>query len=104
MSAGQFQEKIGADRDMNHPRNSTMLHTYEALLQPDGRLQFADQVAKHLHRPQRVLVTFTGESPPESPATASQMDWRSMVGVLAGSPHWVGDPQAIQQGLRDEWN
>ena len=39
-----------------------MLHTYEALLQPDGRLQFLDAPAGETLRPRRVLVTFTDEA------------------------------------------
>ena len=31
-------------------------------------------------------------------------DWQGLVGVLADSPHWRGDPVAIQQSLRDEWH
>lgn len=38
-----------------------MLRTYEALLQPDGRLQFLEAPAPDASRvPRRVLVTFTG--------------------------------------------
>ena len=40
-----------------------MLHTYEALLQPDGRLQFLDLPSGEIGRARRVLVTFADESP-----------------------------------------
>jgi hypothetical protein len=40
-----------------------MLHTYEALLQPDGRLQFLDPPVGEIQQVRRVLVTFT-EAPP----------------------------------------
>ena len=46
-----------------------MLRTYEAVLQPDGQLQFSDDVPPDTGRlPRRVLVTFTEE--PASKDTA----------------------------------
>lgn len=39
-----------------------MLRTYEAVLQPNGSLQFVDLPAMPTRNPQRVLVTFTDES------------------------------------------
>lgn len=80
-----------------------MLATYEATLQPDGRLQFTETGVQLDKRPHRVLVTFTEEAVPAA-AAAEPSDWQSMVGVLAGSPHWEGDPVAIQHGMRDEWH
>ena len=80
----------------------TMMHTHKATLQPDGRLQFADAAVHLDQRPRRVLVTFTDEEPDQkSPATAS--DWQGFVGALADSPHWTGDPVAIQRSMHDEW-
>ena len=38
-----------------------MLQTYEAVLQPNGSLQFLDLPAMPTRTPQRVLVTFTDE-------------------------------------------
>lgn len=39
-----------------------MLQTYEAVLQPDGHLQFFDEVPPDTSKaPRRVLVTFTDE-------------------------------------------
>jgi hypothetical protein len=95
---------------MNH-RSETMLHTHEATLQPDGRLQFTDAAVHQDRRPRHVLMTFadeiTGEATDRSnaetpPVTAT--DWQGLVGVLADSPHWRDDPVAIQQGMRDEWH
>lgn len=80
-----------------------MMHTHKATLQPDGRLQFADAAVHQDRRPRRVLVTFTDEEPDQkSPATAS--DWQGFVGALADSPHWTGDPVAIQRSMRDDWD
>ena len=39
-----------------------MLQTYEAVLQPNGNLQFLDDTVLPHHKPCRVLVTFTEES------------------------------------------
>jgi hypothetical protein len=38
-----------------------MLQTYEALLQPNGQLQFLDGPTTAARTPRRVLVTFTDE-------------------------------------------
>ncbi len=38
-----------------------MMQTYEAVLQPNGHLQFLDLAATSPLTPQRVLVTFTEE-------------------------------------------
>ena len=40
-----------------------MLQTYEAVLQPDGQLQFFDLPGNVVNMPRRVLVTFTDEVP-----------------------------------------
>ena len=36
------------------------------------------------------------------PAAAS--DWRGWVGRLKDSPNWNGDPLAVQQKMRREWD
>ena len=86
-----------------------MLHTHEATLQPDGRLQFTDAAVHQNRRPRRVLVTFadeiTSETTDQSSAETPPVivsEWQGLVGVLADSPHWRDDPVAIQQGMRDE--
>lgn len=88
-----------------------MLPTYEAILQPDGRLQFVDLPAAQAQAPRHVLVTFTDapvtldRAPGDQPLSgASSADWHTHVGVLKDSPHWQGDPLAIQQDLRREWD
>ncbi len=40
-----------------------MLQTYEAVLQPNGKLQFFDLPSSVVNLPRRVLVTFTDEAP-----------------------------------------
>lgn len=39
-----------------------MLHTYEAVLHPNGQLQFFDLPSDALQLPRRVLVTFIDEA------------------------------------------
>jgi hypothetical protein len=41
---------------------TAMMQTYEAVLQPNGHLQFLDWIATQPLTPRRVLVTFTEES------------------------------------------
>ena len=31
-------------------------------------------------------------------------DWRQFAGVLKDSPNWNGDPQAVQEAMRREWD
>ena len=45
-----------------------MMHTYEAVLQPNGSLQFLDPSAAPTRKPCRVLVTFTEEPLPADTA------------------------------------
>jgi len=45
-----------------------MMQTYEAVLQPNGLLQFLDLVATSHPMPRRVLVTFTEELIPADTA------------------------------------
>ncbi|TCP20589.1 hypothetical protein [Simplicispira metamorpha] len=40
-----------------------MLQTYEAVLQPNGKLLFFDLPGNVVNMPRRVLVTFTDEAP-----------------------------------------
>jgi hypothetical protein len=43
----------------DYERTRTMLQTYEAVLQPNGNLQFLDLPESQSRLPRRVLVTFT---------------------------------------------
>ena len=49
-----------------------MLPTYEAVLQPDGQLQFVDLPDEVLPRPRRVLVTFI-----DAKILAGEITWSS---------------------------
>jgi hypothetical protein len=50
---------LGRNKRLN--RKPTLLPTYEALLQPNGQLQFLDGPTTAARTPRRVLVTFTDE-------------------------------------------
>lgn len=45
-----------------HAKEFTVLQTYEAVLQPNGTLQFFDLPGNVVNIPRRVLVTFTDET------------------------------------------
>lgn len=64
-----------------------MLQTYEALLQPDGHLQFVGLPPVQAKAPQRVLVTFT-----DAPVAADT--------ALCGAT--LSEPALAQDWLRDE--
>ncbi len=49
-----------------------MLPTYEAVLQPNGQLQFVDLPDEVLQRPRRVLVTFI-----DAKILAGEINWSS---------------------------
>nr|WP_319566718.1 hypothetical protein [uncultured Rhodoferax sp.] len=61
-----------------------MMQTYEAVLQPNGHLQFLDLAAVAHPTPRRVLVTFTEELEPTNTAlcgatlseSALAQDWQ----------------------------
>jgi len=74
-----------------------MLHTYEALLEPDGHLRILEGVPEPPSEPRRVLVTFTQQASPAAPA---QGDWRTLAGSLKDSPNLNGDPLSIQREMR----
>lgn len=78
-----------------------MLPTYEAMLEPDGHLQFLEKVPEPFVEKRRVLVTFTQ---PAGGAGLPQGDWRVLAGSLKHSPNLNGDPLAVQQELRHEWD
>jgi hypothetical protein len=77
-----------------------MMQTYEAVLQPNGQLQFLDLATTALRTPQRVLVTFTQAvvqeaAPPAAPPTAVSVDSAVCGAVLS-------EAALAQDWLRDE--
>lgn len=64
-----------------------MSRTYEAVLQPDGHLQFLDLPKVETQAPRRVLVTFTDDLP--TPDTA-----------LSGAS--LSEPALAEDWLREE--
>jgi hypothetical protein len=98
-----------------------MLQTYEAVLQPNGSLQFLDLRLSSMVAPRRVLVTFTEELTPSDTAlsgvtlseAALARDWQNkdedrawqhFAGALKNSPHLNDDPLSIQEKMRHEWD
>jgi hypothetical protein len=98
-----------------------MLQTYEAVLQPNGSLQFLDFAVVATGAPRRVLVTFTEEFAATDTAlcgaTLSESAlahdwqrqeevraWQHFAGALKNSPHLNDDPLSIQQAIRHEWD
>ena len=78
-----------------------MFQTFEAVLKPNGSLQFLEPVPNQGSTPCRVLVTFIDQ--PVSPAIQSD-DWKPLACSLKNSPNLNGDPLAIQQEMRHEWD
>lgn len=78
-----------------------MLHTVEAILQPNGSLRFLEPPPYFGTDSCRVLVTFT-ETAPNSADAAS--DWRVLAGALKNSPNFQADPLQIQEEMRHEWD
>lgn len=98
-----------------------MLQTYEAVLQPNGSLQFLDLAVASTRVPRRVLVTFTEDFAAADTAlcgaTLSESVlaqdwqreeegrvWQHFAGALKNSPHLNDDPLSIQQAMRHEWD
>jgi hypothetical protein len=44
------------------------------------------------------------ESPPTDQEPTDAADWQEFVGLLKTSPNWQGDPQAVQEAMRCEWD
>ncbi len=78
-----------------------MLNTYEAILEPNGRLHFVEAIPPPLLESHCVLVTFTKTAP--EPVRLSH-DWRQLSGILKHSPHLNGDPLTRQQEMRHDWD
>lgn len=78
-----------------------MLQTYEAVLEPNGHLQFLESLPETLSESCRVLVTFTQAT---HTTLKPQVDWRQLAGAIKDSPNLNGDPLALQQEMRHEWD
>ena len=81
-----------------------MLQTYEAELHPNGMLRFSGFDQPKYDAIQKVLVTVISEKK-KSLAQASPVNgWGDLLGSLKNSPNFGGDPVAIQQRMRSEWD
>lgn len=41
---------------------------------------------------------------PPAKTQAAADDWQHFAGLLKDSPNWNGDPQAVQEAIRREWD
>ena len=78
-----------------------MLSTYEATLEPNGRLHFVDTTVPIFSQVQRVLVTLLPAHPTHK---TTPLDWQIFEGALKNSPNFNEDPVQIQNKMRSEWN
>ena len=78
-----------------------MLKTYEAVLQPNGQLQFLEPLKLAGSVAGSVLVTVIE---PVAPPHGAPVDWKRFAGALRTSPNLNEDPVALQQGMRHDWD
>ena len=78
-----------------------MLKTYEAVLQPNGQLQFLEPLKLAGSVACRVLVTVIE---PVAPPHGAPVDWKRFAGAQRTSPNLIEDPVALQQGMRHDWD
>ena len=79
-----------------------MYEAFEAIAK-SGVIQPLEPVS--LREDERLIVLrLSKHEPDRAPAAPAGGDWRRWVGVLKGSPHLNGDPLALQQALRHEWD
>jgi hypothetical protein len=86
-----------------------MLHTFEADMEPNGLLHFSGFDQPKYDEIQKVLVTVMADAKrTKTPATRApakpNAGWGDLLGSLKGSPNFGGDPIAIQQRMRNEWD
>ncbi|MBF0295242.1 MAG: hypothetical protein HQL96_08625 [Magnetococcales bacterium] len=81
-----------------------MLQSVEAEIGEDGQIQLREPLT--IHGPCRAVVIVLGPLAKEMAnerISASSLGWRRHVGAMKDSPHFNGDPVAIQKAMRDEW-
>jgi len=81
-----------------------MLQTFEAEMQPNGMLRFSGFDQPKYDAIQKVLVTVISEKKKSLAKTSSGNGWGDLLGSLKNSPNFGGDPVAIQQRMRSEWD
>ena len=50
------------------------------------------------------LAAAVGLRPASTAPAPATGDWQQFAGVLKDSPNWNGDPQAVQEAMRREWD
>jgi hypothetical protein len=85
-----------------------MLQTFEAEMQPNGMLHFSGFDQPKYDAIQKVLVTVISKEKTKDKEnlakTATTTGWGDLLGSLKNSPNFGGDPIAIQQRMRSEWD
>jgi hypothetical protein len=81
-----------------------MLQTFEAEMQPNGMLRFSGFDQPKYDAIQKVLVTVISEKKKSLAKASSANGWGDLLGSLKNSPNFGGDPVAIQQRMRSEWD
>jgi hypothetical protein len=53
-----------------------------------------------------VIVRLPATMKPAEPVmpASTATDWQGLVGVLKESPNWRGDPLAVQEAMRHDWD
>lgn len=82
-----------------------MIRSYEAEVGMDGTVRLQEPLT--LRGRHRAVVTVL--EPLDlvdslvQPADKAR-DWRRFVGIMKDTPHFNGDPVALQKAMRDEWD
>ena len=82
-----------------------MMHSYEAEVSADGQVRLREpMVLRGRHRAVLTVLEPLESDEIASGSMESSPNWRRFAGVMKESPHFNGDPVAIQKALRDEWD
>ncbi|WP_338414284.1 antitoxin family protein [uncultured Sphaerotilus sp.] len=58
----------------------------------------------HFEENEHLVIVRMPAARPAAASPAGGGDWQSLAGVLKDSPHWNGDPLAVQEAMRHEWD
>lgn len=96
------ESDLGHTRDVSVARGIAMHPAIEAVCR-GGQIVPLEPV--QFREDERVvIVRLPASHEAAGVGVAAPAEWRSFVGALRDSPHWQGDPVAIQEGLRSEWD
>lgn len=82
-----------------------MLHSYEAEVGEDGKVQLREPLElRGRHRAVVTVLEPLGTDETTVHQSDGHQDWRRFAGIMKDSPHFQGDPMVIQKAMRDEWS